>query len=136
MTIEQLKEKLEKELSDKFKITPATWHPVIEQQYGIKFQNTPSGCGSMIISNYRNIEPDKFKKLFDILNNFLVENGVGAIITTVGQPFYELHEMLEKTGFVRIMEYSNYRHGHDGSYKQYLYIKQLTFNKEEICVTP
>ncbi len=112
-------------LGEEFTISSGKWHTNIKQRYGICITDTESGCGSMIMSGYKNLPSENFSKILEIAIPYLIEDGVGALITTVGQDFPKLKVMLEENGFERLTEYANYRHDYSGNYKQYLYIKKL-----------
>jgi len=119
--VKELKEKADVDVI----VTTGRWHTNIRQKYGFSITDTESGCGSMILSGYKNCAPKTFSKILEIVKPHLIEDGVGALITTLGQDFPKLMIMLDENGFEKLIEYPNYRHGCRGDYKQYLYIKKL-----------
>ncbi len=122
MTVKDiLKEKLNIDVT----VSEGAWHKNYEEKYGLSITDTKSGCGSMILSGYKNTQPSRFSAFLEIIIPELIENGVGALITTIGQYHPDLMTMVEDNGFEKVSEYNNYRHGENGNYKQYLYIKRL-----------
>jgi len=99
------------------------WHTEYEQKFGIRITEIKSGCGSMILSRYTNVLKEDFINSLNILIPRLIDNGVGALITTIGEYHSEFINVLEQTGFEKVSTYNNYRHG--SNYKQHLYIKKL-----------
>lgn len=120
-----IKDILKEKLNIDVTVSKGGWHTNYEEKYGLSITDTKSGCGSMIISGYRNTQPSKFSAFLEIIIPELIENGVGALITTIGQYHPDLMTMVENNGFEKVSEYNNYRHGSNGDYKQYLYIKKL-----------
>jgi hypothetical protein len=84
-----------------------------------------TGCGIAqlhgVANLSANINPDEFREKFQDIR----DNGVGAVICTLGQSYYASEDKLLNLGFEKLSEYSNYRHGQDGNYKQRLYIYKL-----------
>ena len=109
------------------------WHQkttILLNQYSIDFAGMFTGCGLGQIRNVtifsnsanQNISKEELLKKFENLK----KNGVGAVVCTLGQGYWNKYEVnLLKIGFEKISEYSNYRHGTDGAYKQRLYILKL-----------
>jgi hypothetical protein len=102
-------------------------------EYSLIFAGMMTGCGLMqvygmptyLISN-SNMEILK-KQLKDFCAS-LRYNGVGAVIATLGRNYYEktYHDKILELGFKQIAEYPNYRHGQNGTYRQRLYIYEIT----------
>ena len=115
------------------------WHDAILGKYQLKdnknilnfrLLTTPSGCGSVIMKSYciwgefSDVLKEDLQKVLDQVK----DNGVGAIITTLGQHFYndKTEKLLTDIFDMKcVSEYSNYRHHTDGNYKQKLYIRIL-----------
>ncbi len=79
-----------------------------------------SGCGCVILCKYGHLPPNDY--LIDLIKHVFEtykKNGVGSIITTLGQSFPD--NTLLKLGFQKLSTYPNYLHGKDGNYKQSLY---------------
>lgn len=95
-----------------------------------------SGCGSMIISEWRNCKSYEdsiflLKQLIEMIQNggslnndlhFSSPLDIGCLITTVGETYYGDHfeNALIESGFECVKKYINPRHGHN--YTQKLYI--------------
>lgn len=84
--------------------------------------SSPAGCGSILIYNtsLSNNFDDELVKIMQRIFQSLKDNGVGSVITMLGQNYYStnLYKFLETIGFKSISEYNNYRHG--STYKQKL----------------
>ncbi len=102
------------------------WHEPIDFGY-YNLQEMITGCGIMQLNGVINIPNDLTKE--DLLEKFdeAKDNGVGAILATLGKDFWkDYHDRLtEQFGFEMIAEYCNYRHDEGGRYKQRLYIFKL-----------
>lgn len=122
----------------------STWHDDVLGDYNIKVNNTilsfsiytmVSGCGMVILKGYNmfgsdyldeNIEGIK-KDIKSILEKFKGD-GVGAVITTLGEDFYgrDSERILEELFEMKsVSQYKNYRHSSAGAYSQKLYIVTL-----------
>ena len=117
-----------------------SWHDKILGEYQIRdstrgsisfsLYTTPSGCGSVIMRGYHitgEITEDILRDLEKIFQR-CKDNGVGMIMTTLGQSFFDgIYDKLLKDifGMVCVSEYNNYRHNSEGKYKQRLYVKTL-----------
>lgn len=98
--------------------------------FGFYLSEMPSGCGCLILSRYFNLikgidESDQ--NFIDNLLENLKSNGVGAVITTVGQDVnsFMVKKFLDLWKFKEVSLYNNYRHSESGRYKQGLYIREL-----------
>ncbi len=105
-----------------------SWHTGSVIPFGISsltVRGMITGCGIAQCVGVANIDPDKTKE--ELLTAFkpLKDDGVGAIVCTLGQNYYTHEPKLLKLGFEFLSEYPNYRHGNDGAYKQRLYILKL-----------
>ena len=116
------------------------WHRKVQGEYTLRDGNnctitfnisrTISGCGSIMINGYNlfGVPTDVIKEDLKQFFYNLKQNGIGAIITTLGEMSFStskeklLTDVLE---MICVSEYNNYRHRTDGSYKQKLYIKTL-----------
>ncbi|MFW5889291.1 MAG: hypothetical protein ACOC3V_01905 [bacterium] len=96
--------------------------------------HVPSGCGSVIMSEYSyNLSADNQDDINELVEYFenlffnLKDDGVGSVITTIGESSYGFltKKLFDILGFKKISEYSNYRHSSTGTYKQYLLMKEL-----------
>ena len=85
-----------------------------------------TGCGAGQIHGvgYYNSEVNLKSDLLPIITA-MKENGIGSVICTLGQPYYNNEQMLLDCGFKFVSEYSNYRHDSNGLYKQKIYILTL-----------
>lgn len=117
---------------------PNLWHKKLvaefpytpESQYThqLTFISTIMGCGiaQMSGSALMSSNPKGAKKALQKALLKLKTDGVGAIICTLGEVYWNKHEPLVlDCGFTLLKEYSNYRHGKDGKYHQRLYILTL-----------
>lgn len=106
-----------------------SWHSrkIIDTgRRSIIVSGTITGCGLMQSYNISSLLIQNDSEEFEVLQNELrklKDNGVGAIIMTLGQDFYQYHERALSFGFELISEYPNYRHRQP--YNQRLYIFKL-----------
>ena len=94
----------------------------------IEVKETIMGCGIAQcygISNFNFDSEEEVAKLFEEIKKEYRLSGVGAIMATLGEDYYNIEKYLFNLGFERLSEYSNYRHGASGNYKQTLYILKL-----------
>jgi hypothetical protein len=96
------------------------------------FAGMITGCGLMQVYGMptyltSNSNMEILKKQLKDLCVSLKYNGVGAVIATLGQNYYEsvYHDKILELGFKQIAEYPNYRHEKNGMYKQRLYIYEI-----------
>lgn len=108
------------------------WHEPVKinlPYLSIDFRGMITGCGLGQITNLSNLTYSQNEKLnkesFKSLFIEIKQDGVGAVLATLGQNYSYMEKRLLELGFENISEYSNYRHGPAGSYKQKLYILKL-----------
>jgi len=100
----------------------------------ITISGSPGGCGVAIMhgiacSHYESKDKDKFladlKEVFNKTSEFIKCDGIGNIITTLGEMYYKgfnkIPMILNYLGFELISEYHNYRHGKDYMQRMYQY---------------
>jgi hypothetical protein len=116
-----------------------TWHP--KRQYTFSLPGLPyvrtlttvstiTGCGLVqmygILSLVAGATPEQLEYIKNVFTTKILPElkvcGAGAIIVTLGRSYYPNEPTILKLGFEKLSEYSNYRHGQDGKYKQRLYI--------------
>lgn len=96
----------------------------------LNFAGLVTGCGlgqiygishlaQLIKKNKLTLTSSEFKEKF----KHQIKDGVGAVICTLGQNFYEYENIIFELGFELLSEYNNYRHGN--CYTQRLYIIKL-----------
>lgn len=85
---------------------------------------TVTGCGLAQIHGVAEITENNFnnvkKEFEDDIIPAMKKTGVGAIIATLGQYYYNKEEFLINLGFEKMNEYHNYRHG--DKYMQRIYL--------------
>jgi hypothetical protein len=96
----------------------------------VQFQDSPTGCGLMLMSKWTGMTADcvwpAFKDFFTTkVHPHLKQLGVGGVMLTAGQPFYEKAKKLKEIGAVEITEYANYTHDRSGDYGQKLFIIKI-----------
>lgn len=98
------------------------WHPASTFKY-VEVAGTITGCGLAQLSGVATLT----EEVLDEIKEQYQADGVGAIICTLGQAYYDEEPKLLKLGFELLKEYHNYRHEDmDGeTYLQRLYILTL-----------
>lgn len=84
-----------------------------------------SGCGLAQIHGISEINQknfDLFKSTLEKIKADYKDDGAGCIMATLGMTYYNKEDFLLELGFVKVSEYSNYRHGTNGQYKQRMYL--------------
>lgn len=113
-----------------------------EKKFSFKISETPSGCGSVIIHEYNFSSENKYYKIFlppfEIIMGLIKSDGIGAIITTLGQSFTrdKIYTFLKSSKFNPLKTYKNYRHSEIGDYTQKILLRDLSdINLEELSNT-
>lgn len=70
-----VKDVLKEKLNIDVTISAGAWHTNYEEKYGLSITDTKSGCGSMILSGYKNTQPSRFSAFLEIIIPELIENG-------------------------------------------------------------
>lgn len=100
-----------------------SWHPSYYSDY-LEVHGMSTGCGLAQMSGVSvYLNADRLKKDIKKVRDVYRENGVGALLVTLGEDYYYKEEMLLEVGFQCVAEYHNLRHG--AHYMQRLYILDI-----------
>lgn len=91
----------------------------------LKLAGLITGCGLGQIHGVTQLGDDISKKEFIAALQDFKKDGVGAVLCTLGANHYQYEKTILNLGFEKMAEYSNYRHGDDGYYKQRMYLLKL-----------
>jgi hypothetical protein len=80
-------------------------------------------CVNLVHSLKRCTTLTKHEKVINLIKDYCIETGVGAVIVSCGEDWYSTIPKLKRLGFIELSEYHNYRHG--DNYQQKLFILKI-----------